>query len=276
MNDIEKIIKSPFYEVVRILDELKYWDLRNNAEQIQENHALPNYVDFFHTIETLLLGIQSAISYMQLSVSFIQRKNYKQYFLTLGYTDYSVYRYHYFVFCHGVATLHDLFFKLVVEVNGFNVGSKRMIQWKPLRKMLSKENEKDIIRQMEDFYAEIKEHENKRNTVSHEGFLTSPLLENYNTTYIWTNAHSKNDNENCYPQYTEGTKENKYLLGKTKKNLVDELNKQIDSSINYTLSLFDLLLPILVNRIDVEYINSYKEILENLNNENVNKYLLIE
>lgn len=274
MNNIESIYKSPFYEIVGIIDELGNIDFIKRAERQNQRPAMLPHEEYFLKIKNLLQGITSAISYMQLSVLHIRRRHNKHYFLTYGYTDYSVYRYHYLVFCHGIATLHDLFFKLVVEVNGFCIGSKRMIQWEILKKMLLQKNEADIIIQLEEFYASIKEHEEKRNTVSHEGFLTSPLLENYYTTHMWTNAHNKSNEENDYPQYTEGTKENKCLLGKTKKKLVDELSKLIDLSINYTLSLFALLLPMLVNQIDVEYIKLHQEILHGINNENVNKYIL--
>jgi len=274
MNEIEEIKKSPFYEVVCVLDELGYLDFIKRADLMQRRPEMLPHEEHYFKVKTLLLGVISALSYMQLSVLHIQRKHNKQYFLTHGYTDYSVYRYHYFVFCHGIATLHDLFFKLVVEVNDFNIGSKRMIQWKTLKKMLLAKNEREIIKLLEEFYATIKEHEQKRNTASHEGFLTSPLLENYYTTHMWTNACNKNDSENSYPQYTEGTKENKYLIGKTKMNLIDELNQLIDSSINYTLSLFDLLQSIFIDQINMEFIKSHQEILLGINNKNINKYIL--
>lgn len=274
MKNLESLYKSPFYEIVCIIDELGNLDFINRAERLHKRPEMLSHEKYFLKVKTLLLGITSALSYMQLSVLYIQKRYDKQYFLNHGYIDYSVYRYHYSVFSHGIATLHDLYFKLVVEICKLNIGSKRMIQWRILKKMLLMKNEKDIVNLIEDFYTTIKIHEQKRNTVSHEGFLTSPLLENYYTTHIWTNAYNKNNEENAYPQFTEGTKENKYLIGKTKKKLVDELNKLIDSSINYTLSLFDLLLPALVNQIEVEYIKSHLEILHGINNENVNKYIL--
>ena len=274
MNDIEKITKSPFFEIVCIIDELGNLDFIKRADRLHKRPEMLSHEKYFLKVKTLLLGIISAISFMQLSVLHIQRRHNKQYFLTHGYIDHSVYRYHYSIFCHGLATLHDLFFKLVVEINDFNIGSKRMIQWKNLKKMLLSKNERDIVNILEEFYMTIKVHEQKRNIVSHEGLLTSPLLENYYTTHIWTNAHNNNNEENAYPQFTERTKENKYLIEKTKKKLIDELNQLIDASINYTLSLFGLLLPILVNQVDVEFINSHMDILIGINNENTNKYIL--
>ena len=274
MNDIEEIKKSPFYEVACVLDELGYLDFIKRADIIHKRPEMLSHEEHYFKVKTLLLGIISALSYMQLSVLHIQRKHNKQYFLTHGYIDYSVYRYHYFVFCHGIATLHDLFFKLIVEINGFNIGSKRMIQWKILKNMLLAKNEIDIVKLLEEFYTTIKEHEQKRNIASHEGFLTSPLLEDYYTTHIWTNACNKNNNDNCYPQYTEGTKENKYLITHTKKKFIDELNLLIDTSVNYTLSLFDLLLPIMISQIDMEFIKSHQEILYGINNKNIKKYIL--
>lgn len=274
MNDIEKITKSPFFEIICIVDELGSLDFIKRAERLHKRPEMLSHEKYFLKVKTLLLGIISAISYMQLSVLHIQRRYNKQYFLAHGYIDYSVYRYHYSAFCHGLATLHDLFFKLVVEINGFNIGSKRMIQWRDIKKELLAIEENDIVKLIEDFYTTIKDHEKNRNMASHEGLLVSPLLDNYYSTFVWTNAYNKNNEENAYPQYTEGTKENKYLIAKTKKKLINELNILIDASINYTLSLFALLLPMLVNQIDVEYIKSHQEILHGINNENVNKYIL--
>lgn len=274
MSNYESITKSPFYEIVCILDELGNLDFIKRADLIHKRPVMLSHEEYFLQIKNLLLGIISAISYMQLSVLHIQRKHDKQYFLTHGYIDYSVYRYHYYVFCHGIVTLHDIYFKLISEICDLDIGSRRMIQWDDLKKMLLTKNEGDIVNLLEDFYTTIKDHEQKRNTVSHEGFLTSPLIENYYTTHIWTNAHNKNNEENEYPQFTEGTKENKFLIGKTQKKLVDELNKLIDASINYTLSLFDMLLPKLIDQVDIEFINSHMDILLGMNNENANKYFL--
>lgn len=274
MNDLVKIDKSPFYEVAFILDELGNVDFIKRAERLHKRPEMLSHEEFFFKIKNLLLGITSVISYMQLSVLHIQRKHNKQYFLAHGYIDYSVYRYHYYVFCHAIVTLHDLYFKLISEIYDLDIGSRRMIQWDDLKKMLLTKNERDIVNLLEDFYTTIKDHEQKRNTVSHEGLLTSPLLENYYITNIWTNAHDNNNEENAYPQFTEGTKENKYLIGKTKKKLIEELNILVDASINYTISLFELLLPKLINHVDVEFINSHMEVLIGINNENVKKYLL--
>ena len=63
-------------------------------------------------------------------------------------------------------------------------------------------------------------------------------------------------------------------IGKTKKNLINELNLLIDTSVNYTLSLFDLLQPIFIDQIDMEFIKSHQEILLGINNKNINKYIL--
>lgn len=274
MNNIESIYKSPFYEIVCILDELGNLDFIKRADLIHKRPMMLSHEEYFLQIKNLLLGIISAISYMQLSVLHIQRKHNKQYFLAHGYIDYSVYRYHYYVFCHAIVTLHDLYFKLISEICALDISSKRMIQWSDLKKMLMEKHEEKIIKLLEDFYSTFQDHEKNRNMASHEGFLSSPLLDNYYLTHIFTSAFNKNNKDITYPQYTEGTKENKFLIGKTQKKLVDELNKLIDTSINYTLSLFDMLLPKLIDQVDVEFINSHKDILIGINNENANKYFL--
>ncbi len=59
-----------------------------------------------------------------------------------------------------------------------------------------------------------------------------------------------------------------------KKRLLSELENLTNQSINCTLLLFKLLLPKLVNQIDIEYIYSHQQIIEGISNENVKKYIL--
>ena len=275
MIDLEKITKSPFYEIVCIIDELGQLDLMKHAERIDKRPAMLSHDEYFLNIRTMLLGIISAISYMELSVLHIQRRHSKQYFLKSGYIDYDVYKYHYSAFCHGITTLHDLYFKLVVELCDLKIGSKRMIQWDDLKKTLKSQKEENLINLLENFYAIIKVHEQKRNKVSHEGLLSSPLLDNYYCTHIWTNnASPKNSEDNTCLEYTEGTKENKYLLRKTKKEINSELTTLINQSINCTLLLFEQLLPKVINKVSEEFINSHLQFLKRINNKSINKYIL--
>lgn len=76
------------------------------------------------------------------------------------------------------------------------------------------------------------------------------------------------------PEYIEGTKENKYLLAKTKKAFVDELNKLLEATIDSTQKLFELLLPKLIRKMSPEFIESHKKEFIELNKESLNRYVL--
>ena len=131
-----------------------------------------------------------------------------------------------------------------------------------------------IINLLENFYSIIKDHEKKRNDVSHEGLLSLRLLDNYYSTYVWTNAHQNNRFGNPRPEFTEGTKENKYLLGKTKKTFIAELNTLADKVANETISLFDLLLPHLITKMDSDFINSHRQHFEEKDIKSIKDYVL--
>ena len=279
MNSIETIKKSPFYEIIFVLDEcslldyMKRSETSNVVQSDQKQLQLFPHEERLRYVKTLLLGITSAISYMSMSVLYSQQQS-KHYFEVDGYDDYAIYKYHYSVFCHGLSTLHDLYFKLVAELSNFNNRRNHTIQWEELKKMLAANGEREIIQLLEAFYEENKVHEQKRNMVSHEGLLTSPFLDNYYTTKIWTNAHGRNDKDNIYPEYTDGTKENKNLLAKTNELFVDELTHIINKDIDYSVSLLDLLLPKLIYTIDSNFLDTHYQFLTDLNMECVNRYLL--
>ena len=132
----------------------------------------------------------------------------------------------------------DLYFKLVVELCNINIGSKRMIQWDKLRDALNANGENGIIELLEKYYSIIEEHERKRNMVSHEGLLFSKMLDNYHLTNIWSRHHTKPLTADDMPEYIEGTKENKYLLSKTKKAFIEELNTLLETAIDSTQECF--------------------------------------
>lgn len=279
MRHSEKIEKSPFYEITCILDDFALYDsiVRSGRSEIvsvgnQKPKLLP-HEECLRKIKKSLNGIESAISYMQLSVLHLQRRYSKKYFSDNDFKEYDVYRYHYYVFCHGLATLHDIYFKLIVELCALNVNTKRMIQWDELKKALIENKEKAIINLMEDFYATIKEHEKNRNTVSHEGLLASPLLDNYYTTLVWTAHHSTNI-DSQYLKYIEGTRENTNLLRGTKKKFIATLETLIIEAVDYTISFFDLLLPKLMSKMDSTFLESHRQHFTELNIESINKYVL--
>ena len=261
MNITERIVQSPFYEITSVLDDFARLDYMKRADEINDgskNKPLP-HEECLLNVRSYLIGVTSSFAYMHISIKHIQREHDEQYFLADGYTEYGIYLYHYYVFIHGITTIHDLFFKLVAEICDIRI-SKHMIQWEELSKLLDEKGEHEIIRQLNEFYKTIKHHEKKRNTASHEGRLTHNLLDRYHITYIWSKVHLGNDvNENIHPEYTEGTNENKYLLGNTKSEFIGELEALIEAAISHTYSLFDLLLPKLIGRMPQEFLNKHRQ-----------------
>ena len=149
-----------------------------------------------------------------------------------------------------------------------------MIQWDELQKALKANNEKHIIELLEHYYSVIQEHEQKRNMVSHEGLLFSKMLDNYHLTNIWSRHHTKPLIANERPEYIEGTKENKYLLAKTKKAFVNELYTLLETTIDSTKKIFELLLPKLIQKLSPEFIESHRQEFVKLNKESLNRYVL--
>ena len=275
MNNINLVTKTPFFEIVLILDDFARLDdiIRLSKIKGERPPLLPHEM-CLRNVRTIIMGITSSLSYMQLAILQIKRRYNAKYYSENGYTAYDFYRYHYSSFCHSIATIHDLYFKLVAELCNINIGSKRMIQWDELQKALKANNEKHIIELLEHYYSVIQEHEQKRNMVSHEGLLFSKMLDSYHLTNIWSRHHTKPLIANERPEYIEGTKENKYLLSKSKKAFVGELNTLLTTTIDSTQKLFELLLPKLIRKMSPEFIESHKKEFIELNKESLNRYVL--
>lgn len=280
MTNIESLSKTPFFEIASILEDYAHLDdiiriekYLHNDKKGERPPLLPHET-CLRNVRTIMMGITSSMRYMQLAILQIKRRYNDKYYSENDYTAYDFYRYHYSSFCHAIVTIHDLFFKLVVELCDINIGSKRMIQWDNLQKVLTANNEKDIIELLEYYYSVIQEHEQKRNKVSHEGLLFSRMLDNYHLTIIWSRHHNKPLTADDRPEYIEGTKENKYLLAKTKKAFVGELNTMLEIAIESTQKLFELLLPKLIQKMSLEFIESHRKEIIELNKESLNRYVL--
>ena len=280
MNTINPVTKTPFFEITLILDDFASLDdIVRSYPYIEgkikgERPPLLPHEMCLKKARTIMMGITSSMSYMRLAILQIKRRYNAKYYSDNGYTAYDFYRYHYSSFCHAIATIHDLYFKLVVELCDINIGSKRMIQWDKLRDALNSNDENDILELLEHYYSVIQEHEQKRNMVSHEGLLYSKMLDNYHLTNIWSRHHKKTITADDRAEYIEGTKENKYLLAKTKKAFVGELNTLLVATIDSTQKLFELLLPKLIQMMSPEFIESHRGEFIELNKENLNRYVL--
>jgi len=277
MNIIESLAETPFCVITCVLDDFARLDdiRRINKLNISSKHLpLLPHEQCLRIVRTIMMGITSSLSYMQLSIIQIQKKYNTRYYATMGYTAYDYYRYHYQLFCHGAATIHDLYFKLVTELCNLNIGSKRMIQWEDLSKALKSKGENELIELLEHYYSNFKEHEQERNRVAHEGLLFSKMLDNYHLTNIWSRIPRNPSVTDSRPEFIRGSRENKYLLAKTKKAFVSKLNTLIASAVNSTQSLFELLLPKLIHKMSPDFIESHRSEFVELNIESFNKHIL--
>jgi hypothetical protein len=282
MNNINSVTGTPFFEISLIFDDFASSDFYDrsfpdNTDEIKVKRPplLPHETCLIK-VRKYLMGITSSMSYMQLAILQIKKRYNAKYYSDNGYTEYDFYRYHYSSFCHSITTIHDLFFKLVVELCDVNIGSKRMIQWENLNRALEANKEKDIIELLEQYYLVIQEHEKKRNKVSHEGLLSSKLLDNYHLTTFWSRHHTKQLAADNRPEYIDGTKENKYLLANTKNKFLEELNSLLAATIESTIKLFELLLPKLIHKMTPEFIETHRKEFIELNKESLNRYVLIK
>ena len=57
MNEIEEIKKSPFYEVVCVLDELGYLDFIKRADLTHKRPEILSHEEHYFKVKSLLLGI---------------------------------------------------------------------------------------------------------------------------------------------------------------------------------------------------------------------------
>ena len=278
MPHLQKIAKSAFYEVTCVLDDFAKLDDYTRLEQISPNEKTPERLPHhqcLYKVRHILYGIISSISFMQLSILHIQRRNNKQYFSQYDYRELSVFKYHYYVFIHAVSTLRELHFKLVIELCDIKNCAKKS-KWKNIQSHLNKHGEVDIIRLLECLFASNKHLEDKRNIASHEGLLAISELEHFHLTDVYANFKNflKNRPLSSPAKYTEGTKENTNLLQKTKKLFISDLNAFIDKSTDDTLRMFELLLPKLLNKMDKTFIRNHWQDFSNLNMKSVNDYIL--
>lgn len=267
------------FKAVNIVADFADWDTTARL-----NHSLRAYCNYddseFLPYETLLgktmnimSGIISSLSYMHLSIYQISHQDLNEELEIEGYTEYDLYRSHYIVFCHSVALLQDLMFKLTAEIFCLNV-PQRMIGWKKFEKELKKYNLINIKQILEDFYKCFSKHIDKRNGFSHEGLLTYNALDNYYMTYIWTNSHTIDEKkENLYPQYTKGSNDNVELLKKTKENFINELKLLATEAESYVISLCDMCFPKLLDQVDIDFFIEHGDNLKKLNNIPLNKHL---
>lgn len=277
--DIRKINASPFYEVAMVMCDYAGLDTT-----IRLNHSITSWCDdkksgflphetCLGKVVNVLRGLTSAFSYMQLSVLETQNDSCYDVYSQHGYTEYDIYRYHYYVFCHSVSTIHDLFIKLISVLCDINLDNEK--GWKTLSKGLTSKGHINIISQMNMFYGFAKSHVKMRQNASHEGLIWHKRLDNFHLTNIWSNIQKQFPNIKIERlEYSKGTSQNKELLSQSKEEFINELNNVITKMIEQTLLLFDSLLPLLINKLDVSFVSSHHSALEELHMSNIDKYVL--
>lgn len=277
--DIGTIYTSPFYEVAMVMCDFAGLDTT-----IRQNHSITAWCDdkksgflphetCLGKVGNVLRGLSSAFSYMQLSVLEAQNDSCNDVYSQHGYTEYDIYRYHYFVFCHGVSTIYDLFLRLIGILCDVNLNNGK--KWEYISAGLTAKGHINIISQMNTFYDFVKGHIKMRQKASHEGLFWHRRLDNYHLTNIWSNIQKQFPNIKIERlEYSKGTSQNQELLSQSKEEFVKELNDDITKMIEQTCQLFDSLMPLLINKLDESFISSHYSALEELHMSNIDKYVL--
>ena len=252
------------------IDYIRRQDSIDSIPTVETSSRILPYEQVLIDLHDYVNGIFSSLSYMQLAILQIKRK-FSPYFVKNGYTEYDVYRYHYYIYVHALSTLHDLFLKLIARLCNINM-NKQTTSWREVSKQIKGED--NLIKLCEGFFLLIKNHETNRHRVSHEGFLAYKPLDAYHLTNIWTCAHQCERIENERLEYTDGTTENKRHLSRIKKSYMMGLVELLDLSIEYTIDLFELLLPKLIQMFDGDFVEAHWKELEMMDIDSINKYVL--
>lgn len=84
--------------------------------------------------------------------------------------------YHYDVICHKIATIKDLYFKLVDKLYDLKL---EKVNWKELKKQKDKINNEQLFYILEEYFRVSKSLEEQRHASSHDGKITLRLLNDF-------------------------------------------------------------------------------------------------
>ena len=85
MSNIEKITKTPFYEITANLDFFARWDTIVRTDKLTKGNkiTLLPHEELLSNVKNIQNGIVSSFSYMRLSVLQVQRRYNSKYFITI-------------------------------------------------------------------------------------------------------------------------------------------------------------------------------------------------
>ena len=269
-----KIEESDFYKVVNILVDFADWDTTKRQSHSlraccnHKNNDLSPHETLLGKSMKLIIGINSSLAYMNLSIAQVSNTLISEELKTTGIKEYDLYRYHYIVFNHSIALLQDLLFKLASTIFELNI-PQRMIGWKILEKELKKNNLTNILQILETFYNKFSNHIEKRNKFSHEGLLAYNSLDNFYLTHIYTSLSILNEDK----QYIRETQKNIELLKETKEKFIEELNQFVSDAEQCVLEICDLCLEKLMSRIEHSFFEKHYQHIKDCDNGYLNNYL---
>ena len=269
---------SDLYKTVNVISDFADWDTTARLK-----HSLRSWCDSkdsgFFPYETILgktmnilTGIDSSLNYMHLSILYSSSEISKVDYASGGFREYDIYRYHYIVFCHSIALLQDLLFKLTSTIYGFKV-PPRMIGWNDIKDELENNKLDNIKSLLEDFFTKFSKHIKKRNKFSHEGLLSYRTLDSFYMTYIWSGVQRDTKESNLYPEYTDGTGQNKELLKSTKNDFVEELRQLTIDAESCALCLFEACSEKLLEQIEPDFWEKHSVNMRGCNHKHLNEHL---
>lgn len=171
---IEEVEDNLFFKKLILVMERVYQsigDINKNDYSLLE-HMSPNeaYINDIFMMCRSLESCLKAIDYATLFISRYGTKDYKQKTF-VPFDEFCLY--HYDVICHKVATLKDLYFKLINKVYRLNL---MRTTWKEIEKHKGKINNEQLFSILCDNFSLMDDLEKKRHKSSHDGDISMSIL----------------------------------------------------------------------------------------------------
>lgn len=197
-------------------------------------------------VDHITKGVFSELNMLRIALSQISNTPSDEFMENWEYTEKGYFQYHYFVVCHNISTLHDLFFRLVENICGddstLTNDKQKTPSWKDIKSLLNSRNEKpftEISVILSDYYDYFSSYIEDRHKGSHEGLIYNNLFDDFYLTDIRSSLYSSNyDRHNEHIQFIKGTKENEEKLEKAKLAFIERINdilEKVDSSVTRLL-----------------------------------------
>lgn len=202
-------------------------------------HLIHNIIDTLHIIEEANVFIKR----------FYNKKYYEQY--EIGLREYVLY--HYDIICHKVATLKDLFFKLIIHLYDIKVDPSKESKYEIIKKSKHIINNDCLFSILEEYHSATRVLQSRRNASTHDGHIEHETVDKL---YLFESITRFAKQHPDMPTHgissfliTKGTDSDLYIKKQLKDFKREMLGLQ-NICINYTHLLFDSLSDVFIKKIN--------------------------